>query len=124
MRTCLLALLVALLGASAQAQSLQVKAKFGYLSEYELSANVAAQPSDHKSFSGPMIIRHVGICSHNGPNEEAGQISLRLADANSRVSAMLVFDGHKCTFAGRLSKTEIGEMTCPGSAVPFSMWSN
>jgi hypothetical protein len=126
MRAIAIALLVAMLGASAQAQSLQVKGKFGYLGEYELSANVVAEAAEGKQeFSGPMIVRHVGLCTHDGPNQMDGQIRLQIAAASARVTATLLFDGRECTYSGRLSETDIGELTCPGaSAIPSSLWSN
>lgn len=124
MRTSILALLIAILSASADAQSLQVNGKFGYLGEYELSAKVAAQASNgKKEFSGPMIVKHVGLCTHDGPDQKDGQIRLQFTDATSRITATLLFDGRECSYSGRLSETDVGEMVCPGAAVPFSMWS-
>ena len=125
MRAFALALLVATFSLPAQAQSLQVKGKFGYLGEYELSADVAAQASNGKQeFSGPMVVRHVGVCTHDGPAQKDGQIRLQIAAASARVTATLSFDGRECTYRGTLSRTDIGEMNCPGvSALPFSMWS-
>ena len=74
--------------------------------------------------SGALIVKHVGVCTHDGPDEVKGTISLRLAEASPpRVKATLVFGGHKCSFDGMLSKTEgAGELVCPGAAVPFAMW--
>jgi hypothetical protein len=125
MRTYVLALLFAILSVSADAQSLQVNGKFGYLGEYELSADVVAQASNGTmEFSGPMIVRHVGLCTHDGPDQKDGQIRLQFASATSRIKATLLFDGRECTYSGRLSETDVGEMNCPGApALPFSMWS-
>ena len=124
MRTCLFALPILLLGAPALAESLQLSGKFGYLGEYELSVDIPVQDASGKTeFSGPMTVKHVGVCTHDGPDEVEGKISLRFSDAASRVKAVLVFDGHECTFSGKLSKTNGGELVCPGAAVPFAMWS-
>ena len=124
MRAGLLAPPIAVLALPAFAQSLQLSGKFGYLSEYELSAKVAAHASNRKrEFSGPMIVRHVGVCTHDGPDQVDGTISLRFSDAASRVKAVLVFDGHECTFSGKLSETDGDELVCRSAAVPFIMWS-
>ena len=45
-----------------------------------------------------MTVRHVGLCSHSGPNEMDGQIKLRFTDATSKIAATLWFDGHQCTY--------------------------
>ena len=53
MRTFASAILLTIFGASAHAQSLQLDGKFGYLGEYELTAEVAAPASGaNKEFSG------------------------------------------------------------------------
>ncbi len=70
-----------------------------------------------------MIVRHVGICTHDGPDQVDGQIRLQFAGATSQVTATLLFDGHQCSYRGRLSQSERGELVCPGAAVPFNMWS-
>ncbi len=123
MRACLLALPITLLALPAPAEPLQLNAKFGYLGEYELSARVPADAlRGEAAFSGPMVVRHVGICSHDGPDEIDGRISLQVAGAASRVTGTLAYDGRQCTFSGRLSETAVGELECPGAAVPFSVW--
>jgi hypothetical protein len=123
MRTAVFALLLAMPGVSARAEPLQLNGKFGYLSEYELSAQLAAPRPNAKELSGPMTITHVGLCSHSGPQQQQGQIKLQLAGAGAPVKATLVFDGRECSYRGPLSKTGIGEMNCPGvEALPFSLW--
>jgi hypothetical protein len=124
MRTAVFALLLTLFSVSAHAESLRLAGKFGYLSEFELSARLATPASHATELSGPMTITHVGLCTHNGPQQVQGQIRLRFAGAGAPVKATLVFDGHECTYSGRLSETAIGEMSCPGTdALPFSLWS-
>jgi hypothetical protein len=123
MRAFILALPVAALALPAFAESLALNGKFGYLGEYELAAQVTAQAANGATeFSGPLTVKHVGICSHSGPDEVAGKISLQFADARSRVKATLVFGDHHCTYSGKLSETDGGELVCSGSAVPFNMW--
>lgn len=128
-RAFALVVLFAIVNAPAHSQSLQVAGKFGYLSEYELSADVAPKAANEKKeFSGSMTIRHVGLCAHDGPTQMDGRIVLQFSDmkspdVKSRIAATLYFDGQKCTFSGRMSEAEIGELVCSGGPVPFSIWS-
>jgi hypothetical protein len=123
MKTFASAALIAILSAPAQAQSLQLSGKFGFLSEYELSGRLEAQEIDGKpEYLGPLIIKHVGLCTHDGPNELDGQMRLLMTDA-TRVSATLSFDGKHCTFRGRMSESGVGELVCLGEALPFNIWS-
>lgn len=118
----LLTLSAAAIVLPAHAESLRLSGKFGYLQEYELSADVSEQDIDgRKTFSGPMIVKHVGLCTHNGPDQVEGMIRLQFADAR-RVKATLVFDGRECTFRGNLSQAGGGELVCPHAEVPFSIW--
>jgi hypothetical protein len=128
-RAFALAVLFAIVSAPAHSQSFQVAGKFGYLSEYELSADIVPKAVNEKNeFSGSMTIRHVGLCTHDGPTQMDGQIVLQFSgmkspDVKSRIAATLYFDGQRCTFSGRMSEAEIGELVCSGGPVPFSIWS-
>ena len=123
MRALALALLIAALVTHARAQSLEVKGKFGYLGEYELFATVSPQsPGVQHRLIGPMTVRHVGLCTHNGPNESRGEITLQFIDATSPVQATLAFDGRQCRYQGRMAENNIGELSCSGDSVPFSIW--
>jgi hypothetical protein len=123
MRIILLTIPLALLAVSAQAQSLQLAGKFGYLSEFELTATLNAEAANGKrEYSGAMTIVHVGLCKHDGPDRKTGTIRLQIADA-ARATATLQFDGRKCSFTGTLSENEVGEINCPDvRALPASLW--
>jgi hypothetical protein len=119
------ALLIAALGAPGFAQTRSVAAKFGFLGEYELSAAVSPETSGAEhTLAGPMTIRHVGLCTHNGPDESRGEIAVRIAEAKSQINATFAFDGQQCTYKGRVSRANIGELVCPTSTIPFSIWFN
>jgi hypothetical protein len=124
MRPLLLLAASSALLAPTGAQSLQVYGTSGYLSEYELSASVSEQVADgKKEFSGPLIVKHVGLCTHNGPNETAGRITLRMVGSSSRVQATLAFGGNECTYRGLLSQSYHGVMSCAGKAgIPVRLW--
>jgi hypothetical protein len=108
---------------SAEAQTLEVLGQAGVLGEWELTANmIAAATGVRNQFSGPLIMKHVGICTVDGPEEKIGEIQLQLF-GSSLVKATLVVAGVTCTYAGRKSDSFSGMMRCPGQRdVPLRMW--
>jgi hypothetical protein len=118
-----LVFLIAVLATSARAESLQIKGKFGYLDEYEFFATENPQTSgtQHR-LAGPLTVKHVGVCAHSGPQESQGEIILQFIDAKSPIEATLAFDGRQCRYKGRIAEHNIGELSCSGDAVPFSIW--
>jgi hypothetical protein len=112
-----------LLSAPALAQSVHVKGSLGYLGEYEISASVSA-PSGGKRYFGRMLVKHVGVCTHEGPEEKDGDLSLQML-SSSRVKATLSFDGQECTFSGPLSDSNVGSLDCPNRPpLPLRLWVN
>ena len=89
MRTFALALLIAFLGTPGRTQPLQISAMFGFLNEYELSAIVAPDASGAEKGSGPVTIRHVGLCTHDGPNESRSEITVQITDTRSQIGVAL-----------------------------------
>ncbi len=124
MRALALAVLIAAAGSSAQAQSLQLSGKFGFLSEYELTGRLESHVigAGETEFLGPLTIKHIGLCTHDGPDEVQGKMRLQRIDA-TRVSATLSFEGKECTFRGRMSESDVGVLVCPGEKLPFNIWS-
>ena len=117
------ALLNAALGTPGLAQPRHIAAKFGFLGEYELSAAVSPEKSGTEHMlTGPMTIRHVGLCTHNGPDESLGEIAVYLAGAKSQISATFPFDGQQCTYRGTVSRENVGDLVCSTSTIPFSIW--
>jgi hypothetical protein len=119
---CLLAALSAL-AAPAVAQSLTIQGTTGYLGEYELSSSVSEHVANGKTeFSGPLIIKHVGLCTHDGQKESIGQISIRRI-GSSRIAATLLFEGSECSYQGFLSETHQGFMDCADkTSLPLRLW--
>jgi hypothetical protein len=119
---CLLAALSAL-AAPAVAQSLTIEGKTGYMGEYELSSSVSEHVVNGKTeFSGPLIITHVGLCTHDGPKETVSQISFRRV-GSSRIAATLLFEGSECSYQGYLSETYHGFMDCAdNTSLPLRLW--
>jgi hypothetical protein len=108
----------------AWAEPLQIHGTTGYVSEYELSASVSEQDlNGKKEFTGPLTVRHVGLCTHDGPKETVGEIRFELARSSSRVTATLAFDGSKCTYKGVLSESYHGFMNCGREGnLPLTLW--
>ena len=113
-----------LAGSTAAARSLQVHGVTGYLSEYDLSASVSSDASEGiEELSGPLTIKHVGLCTHDGPTEMLSQLKLEFVDASAPVTATFNFDGHECSYRGYLSETHVGVLTCnKGLSLPLRLW--
>jgi hypothetical protein len=85
------------------------------MGEYELSSSVSEHIVKGKTeFSGPLIITHVGLCTHDGPKETMSQISFRRI-GSSRIAATLLFEGSECSYQGFLPETYHGFMDCAGN---------
>src|SRR5215207_6410686 len=84
--------------APAQAQPVQITGKLGYLSEWEIAATVDEHASPgKKEFSGPVIVRHVGVCAPGRPVEMSGEIRYQISGwTRSRMKATLLIDGIEC----------------------------
>ena len=123
MRTPILTVVLTAVGMSAQAQSLNVAGKAGYLEEWELAATVTPQDPEQRNFSGPMTLKHVGVCSVGAVVEKSGELQFERMSGSQRVKAKLMVDGMQCAFEGALSETASGVLQCPGSSgVPFVLW--
>jgi len=96
----------------------------GVLGEWELTGNLTESgSSQRKEFSGPLKMKHVGICTQDGPEERAGEIRLQLAGPELQVTAELVLDGARCTYSARKTHAYEGTLSCEGRApVPLLVW--
>jgi hypothetical protein len=112
------------LGVPAQAQSLQVIGYAGVLGEWELTATVTEKASRRtKEFSGPLTMKHTGVCTQDGPEEKTGEMRFQLSSSSSRLDATLLVAGVECTYRGKLSDSYSGMMSCPDrQAVPLKLW--
>jgi hypothetical protein len=122
-RIFLLPIVLGALAGPASAQSLQLLGYSGYLGEWELTATVAEDASGRSEYSGPVTLKHVGICSQDGPEERTGEIRLRTSASRSKLNATLSVAGVECSYSGQLSDAYTGTMTCPDrEAVPLRLW--
>jgi hypothetical protein len=114
-----------LIAPSALAHTLQIQGVAGYLSEYELTADVSGQLADGGSeeLSGPLSVKHVGLCTHDGPNEMLGQLKIRFKDLSHKIEASLSYEGRECLYYGFLSESATGFMTCNNKlTLPLRLW--
>jgi hypothetical protein len=116
--------LAALATPAGAAEPLQVIGYFGYLGEWELTATVTeAAPGPTAEYSGPLTMKHVGICSQDGPEEKTGALRFQISASSSRLNATLSVAGVECTYSGQLSDSYSGTMNCPGrQGVPLKLW--
>jgi hypothetical protein len=122
-RALLLSIVLGALATPAHAQSLEVIGYSGYLGEWELIATVKEAAPGRRGYSGPLIMKHVGLCTQDGPEEKSGEIHLQISAASSRLDATLSVAGVECSYTGRLSDSYTGTMTCPDrEAVPLKLW--
>ena len=123
MRAVLPAIVLSIVATAVQAQSLQVTGHAGVLGEWALTATVTATTAGRgKEFSGPLTMKHIGMCTQDGPEEKSGEMRFQMSGP-SRIKATLVVDGAECTYNGRLSDSFTGMMACPHKrAVPLMLW--
>jgi hypothetical protein len=123
-RASFLPIILGILATPASAQSLQVVGYSGYLGEWELTATVTEATSGHiKEYFGPLTMRHVGVCTQDGPEEKSGEIRVQIIASSSRLNATLSVAGTECAYSGQLSGAYTGMMNCPDrQAVPLKLW--
>ncbi len=109
---------------SANADPLQIVGYSGYLGEWELTATVTEEGSSADNrYSGVLQMKHVGLCTQEGPEEKSGKIRIRLPPSSSQLDATLWVDGVECSYKGFLADFYSGNMNCTGQAgVPLKLW--
>jgi hypothetical protein len=117
-------LALSVLVTSANADSLQIVGYSGYLGEWELTASVTEEGSSaDKRYSGALLMKHVGLCTQEGPEEKSGEISIRMPRSSSQIEATLWVDSVECSYRGILTDFYSDSMTCTGrEAVPLKLW--
>jgi hypothetical protein len=112
------------LSAPAQAEPRQILGYAGVLGEWEITASVTEKPLVWtREFSGPLSMKHVGICTRDGPEEKTGEIRFQISRLTSHLVATFLVDGIECAYSARLSDPYSGMMACPDrDAVPLKLW--
>jgi hypothetical protein len=62
--------------------------RLGYLGEYELSGAVSEQSANAgRQYAGPLLIEHIGLCTHTSPRETITQIKLQIERPSAGLEA-------------------------------------
>jgi hypothetical protein len=117
-------LALGLLATAAKADPLQIVGYAGYLGEWELTATVTEEGSTAPAqYSGALSMKHVGLCTQEGPEEKSGKMRIRIAPSSTHVEATLWVDGVECSYTGILNESYSGSMNCAGrETVPLKLW--
>jgi hypothetical protein len=106
---------------SVMAQSYFINGQAGYLGEWEIKANLARTITDSGvSYDGPVTLRHIGLCSVNGPEEKSGVVRLTVSRRTSAVQGMLSLKDDTCRIVAAAAKPYSGLLNCrEGQGVPI-----
>jgi hypothetical protein len=70
-------------------------------------------------------MKHVGLCTVNGPVEKSGKLTLQINQSagSSRLQAVLSLDdGDRCSYVGQWSGRSTGTMDCSGGkGIPLTL---
>jgi len=112
------------LSAPAQAFPRHILGYAGVIGEWELTAVVTEKTLGWaKEYSGPVSMKHVGICTQDGPEEKTGEIRVQISSLTSQLDATLLVEGIECVYSARLSNPYIGMMACRDrEAIPLKLW--
>ena len=107
---------------SVMAQSYSFSGQAGYLGEWEMKANLAKTTSGNAvNYDGLVTLRHVGLCSVNGPVEKSGVVRLTVSRKNLAVEGTLSLKDDTCRIVASASKSHSGLLNCrDGQGVPIS----
>ena len=111
------AVLICLGAPQALAQSYSASGQIGYLQEWEIKGTLAKTTTRlGADYSGPVRLRHVGLCSTNGVEEKPAVVQLNVS--SSRMEGTLSMDDDSCRIVASGSS---GLLTCRnGQGVPIN----
>jgi len=123
-KTAIVAVLAPFALNAASGRSLQIEGKAGYLSEWEVAGDAAADPASADTMRGRVSWKHVGLCAVNGPVEKSGDISFRISGWGpfARLDATMSFEQSQCTYSGSFSGQTKGTMDCTDAkGIPLTL---
>ncbi len=111
-----LAFFIALGANPAFAGDILVTGRLGYMSEWEIAATVHPTGIGQLTeYAGPLVAKHVGLCTPNGSAEKLGEIRFRRL--SSKIEGVLMLWDVQCTLEARVATNE-GLMKCPKRRPP------
>ena len=122
MRALLSALCLCGTASAALAQSYSASGQVGYLQEWELKASLGKTVTGGKvEYSGPLTLRHVGLCSVNGVEEKSGTLRLMVSRGNAGIEGTLAMVDDSCRIVASQSHPYSGLLSCRNAqGVPIS----
>jgi hypothetical protein len=107
-------------GTPALAQSYSASGQIGYLQEWEIKGDLAMTATrTGADYSGPVTLRHVGLCSANGVEEKSAVMQLKVS--SSRLEGTLAMDDDNCKIVASPAASHSGLLSCRnGQGVPIS----
>jgi hypothetical protein len=74
-------------------------------------------------FSGPLSMKHIGICTQDGPEEKSGEIRFHISALTRQLNATLLVEGIECSYSAQSSDPYSGMLACHDrEAVPLKLW--
>lgn len=106
---------------AALAQSYAAKGQVGYLQEWEMTGSLARTATHFATnYSGPVTLRHVGLCSINGVEEKSGTLEVKVSSWTSHVEGTLVMPDDDCHVVVSASRDYSGLLNCrTGQGIPI-----
>jgi hypothetical protein len=104
---------------AALAQSYVASGQIGYLQEWEIKGSLAKITTrGGADYSGPVTLRHVGLCSANGVEEKPGVMQLNVS--LSHLKGTLTMDDDSCHIVASATASYTGLLSCRnGQGVPI-----
>ena len=120
MRAIVSAILLCAGTSAALGQSYYASGQIGYLQEWEINGSLAKTTTrSGADYSGPVTLRHVGLCSTNGVEEKPAVVQLKVSP--SRLEGTLAMDDDSCRIVASASSSYSGLMSCRnGQGVPIN----
>jgi len=105
----------------ALAQSYSTKGHVGYLQEWEMKGSLAKTATHFSaSYTGSVMLRHVGLCSINGAEEKSGTLEVKVSSWTSNVEGTLALPDDECHIVASASQGYSGLLNCrSGQGIPI-----
>lgn len=103
------------------AQSYSANGQIGYLQEWEMKASLTKTITNASAvYSGPVTLRHVGLCSVNGVEEKSGAVELKVSPKTSGIEGTLSMKDDDCRIVASASQSYSGLLNCrDGQGIPI-----
>jgi len=103
------------------AQSYSAEGRIGYLQEWDMKASLTKTVTNAGAdYSGPITLRHVGLCSANGVEEKSGVLELKIPARSSGAEGTLVMADDNCRVIVSAAHGYSGSLNCKdGQGVPI-----